>query len=76
MTRIATSAGSVVAGLVRGGREIGPIGTSARVPAGLLAIVLPIAVDGIGWWDLGAALVAFPLIATSSPCSRGSAPSA
>jgi hypothetical protein len=64
MTRVATSAGSVIAGVVRGRREIGPIGTASRVAAGLLAIALPIALEGIGWWDLGAALVAFPLIAT------------
>lgn len=64
MTRVAIPAGSVVAGPFRGDREIGPIGTASRVAAGLVAIVLPIALEGISWWDVGAALVAFPLIAT------------
>lgn len=45
-------------------REIGPIGTVSRVVAGLVAIGLPIALSGIGWWDVGAALVVFPAMAT------------
>jgi cobalamin synthase len=64
MSHAATSAGRAVGGLLGGDREIGPIGTVARVAAGLLAIILPIALEGISWWDVGAALVAFPLIAT------------
>jgi hypothetical protein len=43
-------------------RQIGPIGTGSRAVAGLIAIALPIALSGIGWWDLGAALIALPLI--------------
>jgi hypothetical protein len=45
------------------GREIGPIGTASRIVAGSMAIVLPVALEGIGWWDL-AALAAAPLVAT------------
>lgn len=44
------------------GRDIGPIGTVSRAVGGLIAIALPIALSGIGWWDLGAALIALPLI--------------
>jgi hypothetical protein len=44
------------------GREIGPIGTASRVVGGLIAIAVPIALSGIGWWDVGAALVALPVI--------------
>jgi hypothetical protein len=33
------------------GREIGPLGTIARVALGLAAIVASIASGGIGWWD-------------------------
>jgi hypothetical protein len=39
-------------------REIGPIGTAARVVGGLIAISLPIALGGFGWRDAAAALVA------------------
>ena len=45
-------------------REIGPVGTSTRVVAGTVAIVVPIASSGIGWWEL-AALDAFVLLATA-----------
>lgn len=45
-----------------GNREIGPIGTASRVVGGLIAIALPIALSGIGWWDVGAALVVLPAI--------------
>ena len=44
------------------GREIGPIGTLARVVGGTVAIAVPIALSGIGWWDVGVALIALPLI--------------
>jgi hypothetical protein len=47
------------------GREIGPIGTASRIVAGLVAITLPVAVEGIRWWDL-AALVAAPYVATAA----------
>jgi hypothetical protein len=58
-------------GLSRGGREIGPIGTASRVAGGLMAIILPIALEGIGWWDAAAALVAFPLVATAVAALAG-----
>jgi uncharacterized membrane protein YoaK (UPF0700 family) len=43
-------------------RQIGPIGTASRVVGGLIAIAVPIALSGLGWWDLVAALVALPLV--------------
>src|ERR671915_2288912 len=43
-------------------RDIGPIGTASRAVGGLIAIAVPIALSGIGWWDAAAALVALPLI--------------
>ena len=43
-------------------REIGPIGAASRAAGGLIAIAVPIALSGIGWWDVAAALVALPLI--------------
>jgi hypothetical protein len=51
---------------VRQDREIGPLGTATRVVGGVVAIAVPIGVSGVGWWDLGAALVAFPLVATAA----------
>jgi hypothetical protein len=45
------------------GRQIAPIGTATRVVGGLAAIVVAIAVSGITWWDVGAALFALPLTA-------------
>ena len=47
-------------------RQIGPVGTGTRVAGGLAAIMLPVALDGITWWDVGAALVALPLIAAAT----------
>src|ERR687891_1113995 len=47
-------------------RDIGPIGTAARVLGGLTAVAVPIALDGFGWWDAAAALVALPLVATGA----------
>jgi hypothetical protein len=44
-------------------REIGPIGTATRLIGGVIAIGLPIALDGIGWWDVGIALIALPIVA-------------
>ena len=44
-------------------RLIGPIGTAARVAGAIAAIALPIALSGITWWDVGAALVALPVLA-------------
>jgi fructose-specific phosphotransferase system IIC component len=51
-------------------REIGPIGATARIVVGLLIVVLAFVLDapsrGIGWWDVAAALVVLPLIATGA----------
>jgi hypothetical protein len=44
-------------------RRIGRAGTAARVPNGLSAIVLPVALSDVTWWDVGAALVVLPLTA-------------
>jgi hypothetical protein len=43
-------------------RLIGPVGTAARAILGLAAIAVPITVWGIGWWDVGAALIILPLV--------------
>lgn len=57
-------------------RDIGPIGTATRLLGGLIAIALPVALDGIGWWDVGIALVALPAAAlvagalVTSVCER------
>jgi hypothetical protein len=66
MTRAATDARAVAGTLFRGRREIGPIGTAARTVGGLVAIALPIALGGLGWWEAGAAFVALPLLATAA----------
>lgn len=47
-------------------RSIGPIGTGSRIVGGLIAITLPIALGGFGWWDAAAVFIALPLIATAS----------
>ncbi len=47
-------------------RAIGPIGTASRVVGGLIAITLPIALGGFGWWDAAAAFIALPLIAAAA----------
>ncbi len=46
-----------------GERRIGPIGTSARLIGGALAIALPIALHGLSWIEAGVALIALPAIA-------------
>jgi hypothetical protein len=46
-------------------RQIGPIGTASRVVGGLIATGVPIALEGITWWD-AAGLVAMPFIATAA----------
>jgi hypothetical protein len=43
-------------------RQIGPIGAASRAVGGLIAISVPVALSGIGWWDVAAALVALPLV--------------
>jgi hypothetical protein len=45
------------------GRDIGPVGTLARVVAGVPMIAVPIASYGIEWWEL-AVLDAFVLLGT------------
>lgn len=50
MTRILTSL-HTAAPAPGDRREIGPIGTAARVVGGLIAIGLAIALGGFGWWD-------------------------
>ncbi|MGH2834289.1 MAG: hypothetical protein ACRDK2_16085 [Solirubrobacteraceae bacterium] len=45
------------------GRQIGPIGTLARTAGGVVAIALPIALDGFSGWEAVVALVALPLVA-------------
>jgi hypothetical protein len=62
-TRDMSGTSGALRGITGGGaREIGPIGTASRAAGGLIAIAVPIALGGIGWWDVGAALVALPLI--------------
>jgi hypothetical protein len=54
-------------------RRIGPVGTATRVAGGLAAIALPVALHGITWWDLGAALVVLPLIAALAAATTSAA---
>jgi hypothetical protein len=54
-------------------RQIGQVGTAARLVGGLAAIVLPVVVSGITWWDVGAALVALPVIAALAAAAASSA---
>jgi hypothetical protein len=44
-------------------RDIGPIGTLARVLGGILVLAIPIALDGLGWWDLAVGLIGLPSVA-------------
>ena len=53
----------LTARLAASGRQIGPIGTTARFLGGGLAIGLPVALDGFSLLEAGIALVALPLIA-------------
>jgi hypothetical protein len=66
MTRSATALLTAVRRLLRDRRDIGPIGTVSRIAGGLIAIALPIAIGGFGWWDAAAALVALPVVATGA----------
>jgi hypothetical protein len=45
-----------------GGRQIGPIGTLARIAVGAAAVAVPVALEGFSWWEATVALVALPLI--------------
>jgi hypothetical protein len=47
-------------------RDIGPIGTATRILGGVIAIALPVALAGIGWWDVGVAVIALPLVALAA----------
>jgi hypothetical protein len=44
-------------------RQIGPLGTLARIAGGVVAIALPIALDGLTVFEAAIALIALPLIA-------------
>lgn len=44
-------------------RDIGRVGTLARVIGGTAFVAVPIAEHGISWWDAGGALIILPLIA-------------
>jgi len=66
ITPAAPSLRDATGALLNDQREIGPIGTTSRIVGGLIAIALPIALEGIGWWDIAAALVALPLLATAA----------
>jgi hypothetical protein len=44
-------------------RDIGPIGTATRLLGGVIAIAFPVALDGVGWWDVAIALIALPVFA-------------
>ena len=44
-------------------RDIGRLGTLARVIGGTTFVTVPIAKHGISWWDAGGALIILPLIA-------------
>lgn len=66
MSGTAASLRNAAIALVGDRREIGPIGTASRVAGGLIAIAVPIALGGFGWWDAAAAFVALPLLATAS----------
>jgi hypothetical protein len=48
------------------GRDIGPIGTGSRVVVGALVAAVPVTAWGIAWWDVAAAVIAFPLIAAAA----------
>lgn len=63
MNEAATAMRATRADSYGSGRQIGPIGTLARTVGGAVAIALPIALDGFGWWEAAVALVALPLVA-------------
>ena len=47
-------------------RQIGPVGTASRLVGGVAAILVPLALWGATWWDWGAGLVGFPLLAAAA----------
>jgi hypothetical protein len=48
---------------MHGTRDIGRVGTLARLGGGVILIVVPIAGHGISPWDAAGALIALPLVA-------------
>src|SRR5919109_3748660 len=48
-----------------GRREIGPIGTAARLVGAAVALTVPALVDEFSRWDLLVGLVGLPLLATA-----------
>jgi hypothetical protein len=53
-------------GQLSSARAIGPAGTALRVLAGVLGLSVAVVWQGMGWWDVAAALVAFPLVAVAA----------
>jgi hypothetical protein len=52
-------------------RQIGPIGTIARVVGGVVAVAVPIGLAGLTWLEAVIALVALPLLAgLAAPLAR------
>src|SRR6266516_4879950 len=49
-----------------GPRTIGRVGTAARAIIGAAITALGVAVHGIGWWDLAAALTVLPVLAVGA----------
>lgn len=47
-----------------GDREIGPLGTIARILAGIAALLLLAVTEGLSVWNLGTGLVGLPIVAT------------
>jgi hypothetical protein len=47
-------------------REIGPVGTIARIVGGAVAITVPIALHGFGWSEAVVAVLALPLVAAAA----------
>ena len=48
---------------VSAGRQIGPIGTASRAVVGALALLVAGSRGDLTWWDVAAAVAAFPLLA-------------
>ena len=58
-------------GTMTDARAIGQVGAAARVAGGVAAIVLPIALSGITWWDVVVALAVLPLTAVAAAAAIG-----
>lgn len=59
----ASGRGPVNANAIRRSRQIGPLGTLARVVGGAVAIAVPVLVEGFSLTEAGIALIALPLAA-------------